>query len=811
MHRPFALLAVLALSLLRAAVSAAAWTHDPSENLQMCSTFGNHLEPTISPDGAGGAYVAWTDQRALLSTGNDIYMQHITRDGTLDPAWPVNGLAIVTAPGDQVSPVSIPDGAGGVIVAWADHRAATWDVYAQRVLVNGVPAPGWPASGRLLGGHPTYDEIAPKIAGDGANGAYVVFTRIYSPGVDTDPILQRVLANGTVAPGFGPGVDLDNALSEQSQPAITADDSGGVVVAYRTNAAGNFDIKANRVAPNGVVMWAATLCNAAGDQTNPVIAGDGHNGAYVAWNDLRNPDQDVYVGHARGNGLILAPWPNGIDANAATGVDSVACVLPDVTGGVYVLWYRGQTTREAFAWHLDAGGQPPSFYSSPLDLGDASAGLAATADEFGEINVITGAVLPTLASKVVFTHAAAIYPGPSCVVSNVGSSVGQLALAPDGQDGAIAAWSDGRSGVQSDIFAQRIAKLAVLGSPEPVITSVRDVANDQGGQVRVSWLASYLDAASSTISEYRLWRQVPVTAAQHALASGAAVLESDAAGMAARGSPLVMSGAAKRRVLRTSIQADQVYYWELVNSLAPAAYPGYSMVAPTTGDSIAGSNPYTVFMVDAAYFSQAAWSSQPDSGYSVDNLAPVAPAPFTATFSPPNGTFLSWGPNSESDLAGYRLYRGGGLNFTPSPANLIYQGTLPSFQDAVTTPYIYKVRAYDVHGNEGPIATAQPAGTSTAENDLPRELTLAPVMPNPVHGDANFRLGVPRDARIELSIYDAQGRRVRRVLGGMRSAGWVEARWDGRDESGARVASGLYFARLDADSKRIVRRFTRLE
>jgi len=703
MHRPFALLAVLALSLLRAAVSAAAWTHDPSENLQMCSTFGNHLEPTISPDGAGGAYVAWTDQRALLSTGNDIYMQHITRDGTLDPAWPVNGLAIVTAPGDQVSPVSIPDGAGGVIVAWADHRAATWDVYAQRVLVNGVPAPGWPASGRLLGGHPTYDEIAPK------------------------------------------------------------------------------------------------------------IAGDGHNGAYVAWNDLRNPDQDVYVGHARGNGLILAPWPNGIDANAATGVDSVACVLPDVTGGAYVLWYRGQTTREAFAWHLDAGGQPPSFYSSPLDLGDASAGLAATADEFGEINVITGAVLPTLASKVVFTHAAAIYPGPSCVVSNVGSSVGQLALAPDGQDGAIAAWSDGRSGVQSDIFAQRIAKLAVLGSPEPVITSVRDVANDQGGQVRVSWLASYLDAASSTISEYRLWRQVPVTAAQHALASGAAVLESDAAGMAARGSPLVMSGAAKRRVLRTSIQADQVYYWELVNSLAPAAYPGYSMVAPTTGDSIAGSNPYTVFMVDAAYFSQAAWSSQPDSGYSVDNLAPVAPAPFTATFSPPNGTFLSWGPNSESDLAGYRLYRGGGLNFTPSPANLIYQGTLPSFQDAVTTPYIYKVRAYDVHGNEGPIATAQPAGTSTAENDLPRELTLAPVMPNPVHGDANFRLGVPRDARIELSIYDAQGRRVRRVLGGMRSAGWVEARWDGRDESGARVASGLYFARLDADSKRIVRRFTLLE
>ncbi|MBI1799058.1 MAG: hypothetical protein HYR73_05175 [Candidatus Eisenbacteria bacterium] len=195
----------------------------------------------------------------------------------------------------------------------------------------------------------------------------------------------------------------------------------------------------------------------------------------------------------------------------------------------------------------------------------------------------------------------------------------------------------------------------------------------------------------------------------------------------------------------------------------------------------------------------------------MDNLPPVAPAAFSASYVPPNGTYISWGANGEPDLAGYRLFRGSPLNFTPSPANRIYDGVTPSYHDITGTAYIYKVCAYDIHCNEGPCSTVQPAGTADAGSNVPHEVTLAPIAPNPAHNSATLRLGLPRDGMVRLVIYDAQGRRVRSLLGGWRPAGWIELRWDGSTESGARAAGGLYFARLEAGGRTLTRRMAIVE
>ena len=69
-------------------------------------------------DGAGGAIVAWRDIRN--DTG-DIFAQRITGAGTL--AWGPTGLAIAVAPGNQLRPNVIADGAGGAIITWQDPRA----------------------------------------------------------------------------------------------------------------------------------------------------------------------------------------------------------------------------------------------------------------------------------------------------------------------------------------------------------------------------------------------------------------------------------------------------------------------------------------------------------------------------------------------------------------------------------------------------------------------------------------------------------------------------------------------------------------
>jgi hypothetical protein len=191
----------------------------------------------------------------------------------------------------------------------------------------------------------------------------------------------------------------------------------------------------------------------------------------------------------------------------------------------------------------------------------------------------------------------------------------------------------------------------------------------------------------------------------------------------------------------------------------------------------------------------------------VDNLPPVAPAPFTGHFDAGAGSYLTWGPNAETDLAGYRLYRGDYPGFTPTPGNRIYQGILPSYHDVTTHDAAYKVCAYDLHGNEGECATTTPSGSVGVEDvALPKELALSLTSAIPARSAVEFRLALPRAARVDLAIYDAQGRVVRELVGGWREAGVYPVRWDMRDEAGARAPSGVYFARLGAGGLERMRR-----
>jgi flagellar hook assembly protein FlgD len=58
--------------------------------------------------------------------------------------------------------------------------------------------------------------------------------------------------------------------------------------------------------------------------------------------------------------------------------------------------------------------------------------------------------------------------------------------------------------------------------------------------------------------------------------------------------------------------------------------------------------------------------------------------------------------------------------------------------------------------------------------------------------------GLPRDARVEIAVFDLLGRRVRRLESGSRLAGRHRVVWDGRNESGAQLGNGVYMVRMTA-------------
>lgn len=86
----------------------------------------------------------------------------------------------------------------------------------------------------------------------------------------------------------------------------------------------------------------------------------------------------------------------------------------------------------------------------------------------------------------------------------------------------------------------------------------------------------------------------------------------------------------------------------------------------------------------------------------------------------------------------------------------------------------------------------------TDEQESPGAYTLSQNYPNPFNSETAIRYVSPEAAEVRLIICDLSGQAVRTLVKGYKQPGWHTAVWDGRDEAGWEVASGIYLYRLQA-------------
>ena len=86
--------------------------------------------------------------------------------------------------------------------------------------------------------------------------------------------------------------------------------------------------------------------------------------------------------------------------------------------------------------------------------------------------------------------------------------------------------------------------------------------------------------------------------------------------------------------------------------------------------------------------------------------------------------------------------------------------------------------------------------TPAGEPEAPTKLRLLGNAPNPFNPSTVIRFELPETGRWNVSIYDVEGRLQRVLLDEEHAAGRHELRWDGRDEGGASVGSGVYLVRV---------------
>lgn len=79
------------------------------------------------------------------------------------------------------------------------------------------------------------------------------------------------------------------------------------------------------------------------------------------------------------------------------------------------------------------------------------------------------------------------------------------------------------------------------------------------------------------------------------------------------------------------------------------------------------------------------------------------------------------------------------------------------------------------------------------ENLMPKEYVLHQNYPNPFNPNTTIRFEIPKATKVYLMIYDILGREVTRLKQEQLGVGYHQVLWDGRDQAGRDLASGIYF------------------
>jgi len=305
----------------------------------------------IAADGAGGAIVTWYDRRGGT---NDIFAQRIDGSGAVQ--WTANGVTICAATGNQISPAIATDGANGAIIAWTDGRSGTNDIYAQRVNASG--AVQWTADGVVVCDAAQYQTV-PQVAPDGSGGAIVTWSD-HRNAVDYDVFAQRLDASGAAQWTAG-GVVVSQTTGNQQNSYLVPIGSGETIVAWMDYRSGGSDIYAQRMNASGAAQWTANgvaVSAATNNQITVRLIQDVTGGAIATWEDARvsTSDYNLYARKINANGTIA--WTtDGVALCTATGNQTTPAIAPDGHGGAFVAWKDERSgAADIYAQRVDAGG-----------------------------------------------------------------------------------------------------------------------------------------------------------------------------------------------------------------------------------------------------------------------------------------------------------------------------------------------------------------------------------------------------------------------------------------------------------------------
>ena len=187
------------------------------------------------------------------------------------------------------------------------------------------------------------------------------------------------------------------------------------------------------------------------------------------------------------------------------------------------------------------------------------------------------------------------------------------------------------------------------------------------------------------------------------------------------------------------------------------------------------------------------------------NEGPPAATTITTCNATQTGIVLEWEASAAPDFSTFYLYRSETMGFDPSTHSPLITTTGTTYNDRDTVPgssYYYVVGTVDEHGSisYSAEATADAMVANDPTNPTPAapryELALLPNSPNPFNPQTEISFTLAEPGHVRVQVHDLAGRLVKTLADRSMDRGTQSMTWEGRDDSGMRVPSGVYFLRL---------------
>jgi hypothetical protein len=587
------------------------------------------------------------------------------------------------------------------------------------------------------------------------------------------------------------GKIIATGASNKINVSAVSDNQGGAIITWQDDRAGNMDIYAQWISEDGDVEkgWPADgrmICNDLSDQSAPKMVRDEDGGAFVTWSDNRGGDYDIFVRQIHSNG-VLDGFINGkrlqLEAESKNQVNPAICT--DGNHGAIIAYeqYTGPGDYDIFAQRIN------NLSANMWDDGGVPACIAANNQKNPSlINDATGSAIIVWEDNVNFTWDIFAQRVANNTIQWTANGVAIMAIALDqihpvivqaGEFSAIIVWEHYLSGTDSNIYAQKI-------SGETTGT--------------LQWLATGIPVSTTHPSLQRN---------PQAVADGF-------------GGVIVVYETEEN-------YADNGWdiYGQRINqhgAYAISGQPGGYVICTWDTDQTLPMLTYSISAEDNAIYAWRDKRNENDQpgiwdiytlGVIEEEPLPMELSSFTATTTVQNFVKLTWVTETETGLAGYRMYRNDvidqatAVSITPvmipaTNTSTTRTYTLTDTDVILGNTYYYWLESIDMDHTSfhGPISVFVSGEVPPV---LPEYTTMNNAYPNPFRINSNTTIDVTVKAgeQGDVTIYNILGQVVNtfKVKEGITSI-----TWNGIDSKGNTCGSGMYFYKLNTPSTNLTKK-----